>query len=382
MGVKEKKEADKQRELVPEGVKGGNWFQRHLNWTIVLTWFAVRLGAVIAIVILGPTMTPEAASAFNGFSFLVSIVVGSIVCGWVLRQKKRSLWWLLLLPVPLGWWVFLLLENRRVEPALATEALVDTEEVLVDTEAKELPTPADDMAVKGFKYVRQDGIILRGDIQLPLTDLPQTVTGTVGKGLGKRRFEASPSQAWAISYATPDARTILEVELREIEKGRHSTSKVVGRKITVLSAKEDFAHPSQLPDKAKLELAAHMAKLATDADSTVSETVKPVEALIQGPADAQTAVSAALALRRGAEATKDEAVRHALQTFAGVLEAVKAGDSYRASVKTAKVASIIANAAKFAAEEVWALYLEKGRELLIEAKKSTAAKPRRRATKA
>jgi len=102
-------------EFVPEEVTL-NWFQRHLGWTIVLTWFALRLGGVIVIVSLGPTMTPEAASAFNGFSYLVGIVVGSIVCGWVLRQKKRSLWWLLLIPVPFGWWVFLLLENKRVEP--------------------------------------------------------------------------------------------------------------------------------------------------------------------------------------------------------------------------------------------------------------------------
>jgi H+/Cl- antiporter ClcA len=99
-----------------------NWFQRHLNWT----WFlASLLGAIIvgaAVGILTAIADPYGIyytdSTRNGLTSLLSLVVSIIVGAWALRQKSRSLWWLLILFVPFGWIVFLCLENRSNQPAL------------------------------------------------------------------------------------------------------------------------------------------------------------------------------------------------------------------------------------------------------------------------
>jgi ABC-type dipeptide/oligopeptide/nickel transport system permease subunit len=93
-----------------------NWFQRHLNWTWVLT---VTIGSVILGFILGfitglvdPYAYYISDAALTGLSYLIAVIVAIIVGWWVLREKKRKLWWLLIILVPFGWIVFLCLENR------------------------------------------------------------------------------------------------------------------------------------------------------------------------------------------------------------------------------------------------------------------------------
>lgn len=64
-----------------------DWFQRHLNWTWVfayMIWFP--LNAV-------PISIPLTIAYFGTLIFLV------VISGWVIKQKERSLWWLLLIPV-------------------------------------------------------------------------------------------------------------------------------------------------------------------------------------------------------------------------------------------------------------------------------------------
>lgn len=74
-----------------------NWFQRHLNWTMILTALAWYILAGIE---------------GSGIGWLIGLVVCFPIYGWILSQKRRSLWWLLILFVPFGWIVFLCLENR------------------------------------------------------------------------------------------------------------------------------------------------------------------------------------------------------------------------------------------------------------------------------
>ena len=86
-----------------------NWFKRHLNWTILI--------AAVAGLIL-PFSTGFAGMAILSMIMLIVqavMVVG--VCGWVLKQKGRSLWnlfWLLL-----GWWLgfFILMSMENVKGA-------------------------------------------------------------------------------------------------------------------------------------------------------------------------------------------------------------------------------------------------------------------------
>lgn len=58
-----------------------------------------------------PSKTLEGAGVF--IAYITIPIVNSLIVGWVLRQKNRSLWWLLMwLFVPFGGIVILCLENR------------------------------------------------------------------------------------------------------------------------------------------------------------------------------------------------------------------------------------------------------------------------------
>ncbi len=87
---------EKQRSVpIPETPpKDKSWFRRHLNWTWVfayLIWLPLNLSYDIA---------PQVIGAI----FLL------FVSGWVIKQKRRSLWWILLTPVFSPLW----LKNERI----------------------------------------------------------------------------------------------------------------------------------------------------------------------------------------------------------------------------------------------------------------------------
>ncbi len=73
-----------------------NWFKRHLNWT------AVFIGIAWNILIL-----------LRGIEGLLGIIVFFPLFGWALHRKNRSMWWVLLLFIPLGWLVYIWLDDRR-----------------------------------------------------------------------------------------------------------------------------------------------------------------------------------------------------------------------------------------------------------------------------
>jgi len=89
-----------------------NWLERHLNWVAFLSWIALYpLGFITGTLILFiyPYMS---TGAYYAIVYSVSILWLFGIDGWVLRRKNRSLWNLLWLIIPIGWIVFLSLENK------------------------------------------------------------------------------------------------------------------------------------------------------------------------------------------------------------------------------------------------------------------------------
>ncbi len=60
-----------------------DWFQRHLNWTMVLGYL---LANVVSFML---NRVPPLGT-------IAAIAIGLPVAAWVISQKGRSLWWLLL----------------------------------------------------------------------------------------------------------------------------------------------------------------------------------------------------------------------------------------------------------------------------------------------
>jgi hypothetical protein len=79
-----------------------SWPERHLHWTLLLACVAT-------------TMTNLVADAFSPYDMrlwlTMAIVYGLplIPCGWVLRQKGQTLWWLPVIWIPFIWWIYAIL---------------------------------------------------------------------------------------------------------------------------------------------------------------------------------------------------------------------------------------------------------------------------------
>ncbi len=94
-----------------------NWFQRHLNWAVVL---AVVAGNGISYAFghsLG-AMYPDAPSFSWGPALFIPFIIILPVVGWALKQKSRSLGWLF---VPGQWIIVLCLQNRNLDAEAAPQ---------------------------------------------------------------------------------------------------------------------------------------------------------------------------------------------------------------------------------------------------------------------
>lgn len=115
---------------IPQTVMPGiwnepSWYRRHLHWTWVFAQFVADIIFIAGIlfILLISSVSPD---LFIASMIVVWYVLGSIlsfaalfgVGGWVLKQKDRSLAWLLILLVPLGWFIFLFIENRNEKSSL------------------------------------------------------------------------------------------------------------------------------------------------------------------------------------------------------------------------------------------------------------------------
>jgi fructose-specific phosphotransferase system IIC component len=107
--------------VVPQEIKKANWFERHLNWSLVLCGFlggyvaALVAGFLVGIVaaVINPTITDEPlgtlASVFVICAMLATLIGVTV---WYLKRKGRHMGHLAWLICPFGYIVLLCLENR------------------------------------------------------------------------------------------------------------------------------------------------------------------------------------------------------------------------------------------------------------------------------
>jgi hypothetical protein len=88
-----------------------NWFERHLNWTMILAVIVFSIPASIAALISSASDSSMGPTIVLAFIWLLAV---TMVWGWALKKKGRSLWWLLLcwFVPPFGLLIFFYLENR------------------------------------------------------------------------------------------------------------------------------------------------------------------------------------------------------------------------------------------------------------------------------
>jgi len=85
-----------------------NWFERHLNWTMVLGWVGAGVIAFIVGFLAGLADPYISDDALYGMGLVIQLAVSIPVAYWVLRKKNRSMWWLLI-----SWTVFFLLLSNK-----------------------------------------------------------------------------------------------------------------------------------------------------------------------------------------------------------------------------------------------------------------------------
>jgi polyferredoxin len=88
-----------------------NWFKQHLNWTI----FLAVLGAFIIYFFTEPRFSFSESDILPFFIRLITLIATFIVFGWVLHSKNRDWCWLLLAWTPIGWIIYLVLDNRTIQ---------------------------------------------------------------------------------------------------------------------------------------------------------------------------------------------------------------------------------------------------------------------------
>ena len=84
-----------------------NWFERHLHWTYFF-------GTAVSLLCLTAEIANERATEAIECGPAAAVLLYLMVAGWVLRQKGRSLGWLLALPFPLlGPFIIYFLNNEK-----------------------------------------------------------------------------------------------------------------------------------------------------------------------------------------------------------------------------------------------------------------------------
>ena len=73
-----------------------NWFQRHLNWTCVFSYLLVLVMATIGSVITVLTYPDISHNILAGIAAIAGGIILLLAGSWVIKQKGRSQWWLLL----------------------------------------------------------------------------------------------------------------------------------------------------------------------------------------------------------------------------------------------------------------------------------------------
>jgi hypothetical protein len=98
-----------------------NWFEKHLNWTLILVYiciypvlFILGLCTGYILAIIGITITDDILNTIEIVSYIITfiwLVSGTV---WYINEKCRSLWWGVLMFIPLGLIWLLLLKNNNI----------------------------------------------------------------------------------------------------------------------------------------------------------------------------------------------------------------------------------------------------------------------------
>jgi uncharacterized membrane protein YeaQ/YmgE (transglycosylase-associated protein family) len=104
-----------------------NWFERHLNWTLILSWIICIpiYGALGSVVVYRIEPGGGVVSGIVGVIFLGLFLWTAV---WVVKQKNQSLLWLFILILPiLGVILLLVLDNRQQRKAGDSQSLSKVE---------------------------------------------------------------------------------------------------------------------------------------------------------------------------------------------------------------------------------------------------------------
>jgi len=89
------------------------WFEKHLNWTALIAWLVAVLIVTVVQFVLVATDNYLSSEELLGVSVIVCLLVLPVSWGWVLRRRRRSLWWLLpALFFPFGFVLLFRLEDK------------------------------------------------------------------------------------------------------------------------------------------------------------------------------------------------------------------------------------------------------------------------------
>jgi len=94
-----------------------DWFKKHLSWTLGIS-NGLATALLIILIFVIEQANSELVTILISFLNLFIVACWWIVSTWVLVQKKRSLAWLLLLLVPMGWIVLLFLKNQAGQDSI------------------------------------------------------------------------------------------------------------------------------------------------------------------------------------------------------------------------------------------------------------------------
>ena len=87
------------------------WFKEHLNWTAAISG-GLATSLLVLIIFVIDKANSEVISLIMALPNILIVVGWGLISGWVLTKKKRSLAWIFLLLIPLGWIGLLLLKNN------------------------------------------------------------------------------------------------------------------------------------------------------------------------------------------------------------------------------------------------------------------------------
>ncbi len=104
-----------------------NWFEKHLNWTLVVGLVSTYI-VVLTLGIFGANADPDHENDVLGATVLIILVFGPLIeCAWVLRKKRQHLIWLLVCWLLfVGWLIPVLLPKRTLDSKLSVKVNIET----------------------------------------------------------------------------------------------------------------------------------------------------------------------------------------------------------------------------------------------------------------